>query len=137
MKIINENFNTETNETTVTISGKHGIYTGVSKLHPKDAENYSYLFGCRLAEYRAIIKMLKAQRKRKKIMLEAIQNLNKDMIVNNVTSKDALSRVHFKLRDYTNEIESLTSDIEYFTNLIKSDIEFKNKFDNKKRPTDN
>ncbi len=56
-------FNTKTGKSYVTIQTDLGEFTGFSKLHEEDKDIQSRFFGCEVAEMRAIVKYLKAQKR--------------------------------------------------------------------------
>ena len=62
-KVIASDYNEETGLSSVTIATDIGIFEGVSKLNPEDAEIASRFAGCRYAEMRANIKYLKEKTK--------------------------------------------------------------------------
>ena len=78
MKIIDINYDPNTNITKVSLADKYGQYTGIAKLHPEDKYNYNHIVGGEIAEQRAFIKKLSEDIKRNRIMLKAIKNLLKD-----------------------------------------------------------
>ena len=122
MKFLYGFFNRQTGESIVTLSNQGELFIGRAQLHPDDKNSANELTGCRLAEHRAWIKIFQNERKKKKIMLKAIQNLNQD-IKQNCSSIDPSiqRRINLKLRDYTNEVQELSNQIDFLTkSLFKS-----------------
>lgn len=72
---IGSNYNEETGVSTVTIGTKWGMFTGSTKLHEKDKDNVSQIFGGELAETKAIIKALKARVKEINSQLKVVNNI--------------------------------------------------------------
>ena len=91
MKIIDINYDPNTNITKVSLADKYGQYTGIAKLHPEDKYNYNHIVGGEIAEQRAFIKKLSEDIKRNRIMLKAIKNLLKDKL-NHIRIPNYLSK---------------------------------------------
>ena len=126
MKFLYSYFFPETGESTVALSDKNGVYIGTAKLHPQDKEFASEYAGCRLAQKRAWIQYLQRQLRIKKIQLKTIKNLIKDINLNcNSIDPKIQRRFNLKLRDYTNEIQELTNNINLLNEEIKKDIKIR------------
>ncbi len=126
MKLIEHKYDNRV--TKITLADKYGRYTGFSFVHPDDADFASEFAGGRLAEYRARIKALKAELRRNKTMLSAINILNKD-IKNNVSEPiDPViqKRINIQIRNYHNEIKRIEESIKEFSNTIKWSIKIRN-----------
>lgn len=135
MKFLYGYFDQKTGKSKVALSNKNGIYIGEAKLHPEDKDNVSHFVGCRLAEKRAWINFLKKQLYRKKIQLDTIRNLNKDIKINcgeNIDSK-VQRRIKLKLRDYTNEIIEIEDTIKELQKTLKQDIKIRDRLLNKNK----
>ena len=111
MKLINSSFNKETGQSFVTLADKYGLYTGKAKAHPDQRNRVSELAGCCIAEGRAQIKCLKDERRRTKIALKAIQDLEKDIMSNCPAALDPLisKRIYLATKRYTKQIEQIDS----------------------------
>lgn len=126
MKFLYGYFHPQTGESVVALANRDGVYIGEAKLHQEDKEYGSELCGCRLAEMRAWVKYLLNERRRKKLMLKAIQNLNKDIQLNcNNIDPKIQRRINLKLRDYTQEISTINKDIADLKNQIVKDIKIR------------
>ena len=121
MKIINQEFNPDTNITKVSLADKYGQYTGIAKLHPGD--RYNHIVGGSIAEQRAFIKKLSEDIKRNRIMLKAVKDLLKDIKNNNLDINPKIER-RFKIaiRNYSQQIFVLEKNIEELKEQLKTGI---------------
>lgn len=126
MKFLYGYFHPETGESVVALADKYDIYIGEAKLHPDDKKYASELCGCRLAQGRAWLQALIKELRRKKIMLQTIKTLNKDIQLNckNIDPK-IQRRINLKIRDYNKQISELKSDITKLKTAIIKDIEIR------------
>lgn len=123
MKFLYSYFQKATGKSIVALADKYQRYIGQAKLHPDDKEYPSEYAGCRLAQKRAWVKYLRSECRRKKIMLQTIKNLNKDIQLNCQEINPKIQRrINLKLRDYTEEITELKDSIIELENQIKKDI---------------
>ena len=126
MKLLYSYFFTATGESTVAIANRDGVYIGSAKLHPDDKNSASQFAGCRLAECRAWLQYLHKELSRQKLMLKTIQNLKRDIDLHSPNiDQQTQRRINLKLRDYSNNIQSLKDDIKQLENKIKKDIEIR------------
>ena len=126
MKLLYSYFFPATGESTVAIVNRDGVYIGSAKLHPDDKNSASQFAGCRLAECRAWLQYLHKELSRQKLMLKTIQNLKKDIALHSPNiDQQTQRRINLKLRDYSNNIQSLKDDIKQLENKIKKDIEIR------------
>lgn len=121
MKIIDINYDPNTNITKVSLADKYGKYTGIAKLHPED--KYNHIVGGSIAQQRAFIKKLSEDIKRNRIMLKAIKDLLKDIKNNNLDISPRIER-RFKIaiRNYSQQILVLEKNIEELKEQLKADI---------------
>lgn len=128
MKFLYGLFDPQTGESTVVLSKQGELFKGKARLHPDDKNSANELTGCRLAQHRAWIKYLQNERKKKKIMLKAIQNLNKDIKQNCSSIHPSIQRrINLKLRDYSNEVKYLSTEITSLTQDLTKSIKFRDK----------
>ena len=126
MKLLYSYFFPATGESTVAIANRDGVYIGSAKLHPDDKNSASQFAGCRLAECRAWLQYLHKELSRQKLMLKTIQNLKRDIDLHSPNiDQQTQRRINLKLRDYSNNIQSLKDDIKQLENKIKKDIEIR------------
>lgn len=60
-----------------TIRYKGTIFEGISQTAPEDIENYSYFFGCSLAEMKAVLSAVKWERRKLKSQIKVKENFLK------------------------------------------------------------
>lgn len=112
-KIIKSEYDRATGISETIIQSPKGIYTGHSYLQDEDRKYESNYVGCRYAEIKAIIKMIKAEIKENQIKLNAIKS------VYSKGDKKALSKMK-ELSNIINELEDLKYD---FHSRLMEDIE--------------
>lgn len=122
-------YNKETKESLVIITTDIGIFEGKAKLNQDDDSQYESSFaGCTVAEYRALLKYLKAKKTRLNISLNTLKNLKKDYkkIGSDINSnefkklEDNILKMEKQKDDYNKIIASLYNHInEYIDTRIK------------------
>ena len=128
MKFLYGYFHPDTGQSIVALANKNGVYVGQAKVHPEDKEHVSKFAGCRLAEARAWLKYLLSEVRRKKIMLQTIKNLNKDIQINCQKIDPKIQRrINLKLRDYNQEIIEIQDNIKQLKQSIAKDIQDRDK----------
>lgn len=120
-KLIYSNFNKTTLESKVTIATNIGQFTGYAKCHPDD--KISSFAGCNIAEYRAIIKYMKAIKNNIANELKGLK-FYKNMIINSPTYnaqsnearklRKAIAIKNNQLKELDNSIISLKKTIDEF-----------------------
>ena len=111
--LVSADFNKKTGISTVIIKNEYGVFTGTAKLNPDDIP--SSFTGCRIAEIRAAIKMLKRKiavlKDRNKILSAVIiQRGYDDEKTNNI--------IVGMINNNLNTIKLLEDDINTFTDII-------------------
>lgn len=126
MKLYSD-FNAETGQSTVTIQNKYGIYTGTAQVHPDDLDYVSRYAGCRIAELRAEIKILKDEIQRDKIALSALQTLDKELRSYYAEDYNLKIQRHIykQIKYYTNEINTIKTEIKEIEELIQKRIDIR------------
>lgn len=81
-KLIFSNYNEEDGISYVKIQTNIGNFEGYAYLDPEDKEYASKFFGCKIAEYRAIIRYLKEKIFRTNLELNELYKIYKDMPMN-------------------------------------------------------
>lgn len=124
MKVIYSNFDAVTGQSTVTIQNKYDIYTGTAQVHPDDLDYASRYAGCRIAELRAEIKILKDEIQRDKIALSALQTLDKELRSYYPEDYNLKIQKHIykQIKYYTNEINFLQKEIKNIEDIIQERI---------------
>lgn len=129
-KMIDSGFNRETGISYATIKTPNGIYTGYSYLQEEDKEYASEFAGCKYAEIKANIKMVKDKIRILKSQLSAFEKFYNNISEGrnfNKRSYEArkMRRKMFELKD---EIKNLQALKESMHNVLMEDIN--------KRPTE-
>lgn len=130
MKFLYGYFNQNTGQSIVALADKYGQYIGQAKLHPDDRKYASKYTGCRIAEQRAYIKALKQKIRRKKIELNTLIELKKE--IKNYTTKKTEKHIYLKIKKYTNDINYLKQIINQIEKEIKTSIKIRDNIINKK-----
>ena len=106
-KIVDENYNEETREYTLTIQNKYGQFTGKAICRKDDVP--SVYAGARYAEMRATIAFAKFRYKQEILKLKTVKNLYKDLTYNGYlaqVNEKAIHAVNIKIRDYSRSAEN-------------------------------
>lgn len=80
MILTDANYDKETGVSKCTILHNGVKYYGEARLHPDDKDNWSSFLGCRIAEARATLKALKAEKKEKQQKLHYYENFVKTLL---------------------------------------------------------
>lgn len=123
-KLVAANYNPETGISTATIACRYGEFTGSTKIAEEDKDVESSFLGCRIAEGRAIVKALKAEKKSLATQIYSLENLEKslknmkDYRPHSLESRK-LRRKIYELRD---EKDYLEKRIVQFTASLRDEI---------------
>lgn len=137
MKLIYSNFDNKTGKSIVTLANKDGIYTGIAKLNPKDNDIASEFMGCNLAESRAWIKYLKAQKKKRRLQLKTIENLIKDFTSVQLYTPEIDKRFKIQIKYYKKDIQEIDESIKSIQDSINRRISARAKIVEKYRTESN
>lgn len=80
MILTDASYDKETGVSKCTILHNGVKYYGEARLHPDDKDNWSSFLGCRIAEARATLKALKAEKKEKQQELHYYENFVKTLL---------------------------------------------------------
>lgn len=80
MILTDASYDKETGVSKCTILHNGVKYYGEARLHPDDKDNWSSFLGCRIAEARATLKALKAEKKEKQQELHYYENFEKTLL---------------------------------------------------------
>lgn len=123
-KLITANYNPETGISTATIACRYGEFTGSTKIAEEDRDVESSFFGCHIAEGRAIIKALKAEKNFLTIQIYGLKNLEKNL--KNMKGYNPHSLESRKLRrkiyELKDEKDSLENKIVQLTTSLEDEI---------------
>lgn len=122
MILTDASYDKETGVSKCTILHNGVKYYGEARLHPDDKDNWSSFLGCRIAEARATLKALKAEKKEKQQELHYYENLVKTLL--NYKNIDTESREYRIIRNIVwrknRELQSLNALIDYYQGEIKT-----------------
>lgn len=127
VKFIDCNFDLKSGISTVWLQSKYGHFTGESKLCEEDRPYASYLTGCRFAEYRALIKAIKAELKVKTAERIGYAQAISMLESNGCDRKQVISlKKHLKAKDL--EIKNLRMQIGDYQSLLKKSIKLRDEY---------
>lgn len=129
-KIINSYTDKKLGYSRVTIQNKYGKFTGISRCHPDDYNDFSVYAGERYAELRAYKEYAKFRLKQEKIKLQTIENLLND-IKHDLTGHHTplinfsvpIRKIYLKKRDYTRSVSDWENLYHYYEQAIKKQDE--------------
>lgn len=113
---------------TCTFAYKNERFVGKARCHPEDEDMKNKLTGSTLAEWRALIKLLKFQKKELVTELHGIKvfyNTIKDSKLVNSTGFE-MRMLRACIKEYEAEIKEIKEEIAYISDSIKNYIETKN-----------
>lgn len=119
-------FNKDTLISTVSVQSKFGIFEGRAKFNPEDADKYrcSRYLGCQIAEWRAVIKALKANLSRTRYLLKKGRTFY--VTVLDMKNHDVYSTESKAMRKELNKLEkeilSIKEEISHYERIIKEYI---------------
>lgn len=116
-KIIDSGYNEKTGVSYVIIQSPKGIFLGYSHLHDEDKQWASKYAGCQYAESKAVIKMITAEIKEKKLLCDTFDSFYKELNQSKKFAKDGytsnkLLEKRKKLRSEYNELIDLRDSIQ-------------------------
>ena len=109
-KIINSYYDENSGFSTVTIQNKRGQYSGNTLLREEDKKYESRYAGCRYAELKAYINMIKAEIKELKIQLDAFEKFYKNLQMAKAFNEKSYEakRLRGKIFELKNKIKERT-----------------------------
>lgn len=119
-KLIFSDFNKETGRSQATIASPIGSFTGYAKCHPEDEK--SSFFGCQLAELRAELKAMKANKRLKVAQLDCLNSLYSSIKLSKDFKEQSLEarRIRKEIFIKRAEIADIDESIHSLTLYIKS-----------------
>lgn len=113
-KLLYSDYDKPSGISTVVVSNKYGIFEGRATLHPEDKKYESSFFGCRIAEARCTIAILKEQRQQLKAQIKTLTDFEK-----NLKGQKQYNPHSFECRKLRKQIYILVKEKEKIENRIE------------------